>query len=120
MLARDTTPIAPLMGGDENSIIQVKTENRKEKGDSVTFALLARLASDGFSEGQVAIANAEAMTLYSQAAVINEIGTACALHPALFTQRLPFKLRERSKAFSGCGSLSATNARREARQPYEQ
>jgi Protein of unknown function (DUF4043) len=55
VLARDTTPIAPLMGEGENSIIQVKTENGKEKGDSVTFALLARLASDGFSEGQVAI-----------------------------------------------------------------
>ena len=35
--ARDTTPIAPLMGEDENSIIQVKTETRKEKGDSITF-----------------------------------------------------------------------------------
>ena len=35
MSARDTTPIAPLMGEDQNSIIQVKTETRKEKGDSV-------------------------------------------------------------------------------------
>ena len=38
MSARDTTPIAPLMGEDQNSIIQVKTETRKEKGDSVTFS----------------------------------------------------------------------------------
>ena len=66
------------MGEDENSIIQVKTETRKDKGDSVTFSLLARLQGDGFSEGQVAVGNAEAMTLYSQAAVINEIGTTCA------------------------------------------
>jgi hypothetical protein len=60
--ARDTTPIAPLMGEDENSSIQVKTETKKDKGDSVTFALLARLAADGFSEGQTAIGYAEAMT----------------------------------------------------------
>jgi Protein of unknown function (DUF4043) len=66
------------MGEDKNSIIQVKTETRKDKGDSVTFSLLARLAGAGFSEGQVAVGNAEAMTLHSQAAVINEIGTTCA------------------------------------------
>ena len=70
MSARDTTAIAPLMGEDENSIIQVKTETGKNKGDSVTFALLARLSSAGFTEGQTAIGNAEAMTLYSQSAVI--------------------------------------------------
>jgi Protein of unknown function (DUF4043) len=75
--ARDTTPIAPLLGESENSIVQVKTEARKHQGDRVTFALLARLAADGFSEGQTAIGNAEAMTLYSDAAVINEIGTTC-------------------------------------------
>ena len=34
VLARDTTPIAPLLGEDENSIVQVKTETKKEKGDS--------------------------------------------------------------------------------------
>jgi hypothetical protein len=75
--ARDTTPIAPLTGEDQNSIIQVKTETRKDKGDSVTFSLLARLSGAGYSEGQDAVGNAEAMTLYSQAAVINEIGHVC-------------------------------------------
>ena len=55
--ARDTTPIVPLMGEDENSIIQVKTETKRDKRDSVTFSLLARLAADGFSEGQTAIGN---------------------------------------------------------------
>lgn len=35
--ARDTTPLAPLMGEDENSIIHVKTETKKDKGDSITF-----------------------------------------------------------------------------------
>jgi len=101
--ARDTTPIAPLMGEDENSIIQVKTETRKDKGDSVTFALLARLASDGFSEGQVAIGNAEAMTLYSQAAVINEIGTTCAppSQDSIDHQRVPFNLRDEAKGLLG-------------------
>ena len=65
------------MGEDENSINQVKTETRKDKGDSVTFSLLARLQGEGFSEGETAVGNAEAMTLYSQSAVINEIGDTC-------------------------------------------
>ena len=87
MLVRDT--IAPLMGEDENSIIQVKTETKKEKGDSVTSN---RLASDRFPEGQVAIGNA--VTLYSQAAIINDVGTAFAppSQNSIDHQRIPFNL----------------------------
>jgi hypothetical protein len=82
-----------VMGEDENSIIQVKSETRKDKGDSVTFA---RLAADGFSEGQTAIGNAEAMTLSSQACLINEIGTTCA----------PPSQNSIDHQFSGFGSVS--------------
>jgi N4-gp56 family major capsid protein len=101
--ARDTTPIAPLMGEDENSIIQVKTETKKDKGDSVTFALLARLAGAGYSEGQVAVGNAEAMSLYSQAAVINEIGHVCSppSQNSIDHQRIPFNLRDEAKGLLG-------------------
>lgn len=101
--ARDTTPIAPLLGEDENSIIQVKTETRKDKGDSVTFALLARLAADGFTEGQTAVGNAEAMTLYSDSVVINEMGTTCAppSQDSIDHQRIPFNLRNEAKGLLG-------------------
>ena len=54
MSARDTTPIAPLMGEDENSIIEVKAETEKDKSDR-TAALLARLAGDGLIERVAAI-----------------------------------------------------------------
>lgn len=84
------------MGEDENSIIQVKTETRKDKGDSVTFALLARLQNDGFSEGQTAIGNAEAMTLYSDSVVINEIVTTCAppSQDSIDHQHIPLNVRD--------------------------
>jgi hypothetical protein len=98
MSASDTTPIAPLMGEDQNSsIIQVKTETRKDKGDSVTFSLLARLSGAGYSEGQDAVGNAEAMTLYAQAAVINEIGHVCSppSQNSIDHQRIPFHLRDK-------------------------
>ena len=81
--ARETTPIAPLMGDDENSIVQVKTETQKNQGDKVTFALLARLTSTGFSEGETAIGNSEAMTLFSDGVLINEIGKSDRSHVVL-------------------------------------
>ena len=127
--ARDTTAIAPLMGEDENSIVQVKTETRKDKGDNVTFALLARLAGDGFTEGQTAIGNAEAMTLYSDAVTINEIGTTCAppSQESIDHQRIPFNLRSEAKGLLGlwfgerwaswffnqvCGNTAETDSKR--------
>lgn len=101
--ARDTTPIAPLIGDDENSIIQLKSETGKEGGDSVTFALLARLSGDGFTEGQTAQGNAEAMSLYSQSAVINEIGHVCAppSKNSFDAQRIRFDLRKYAKGLPG-------------------
>ena len=101
--ARDTTPIAPLMGTDANSIIQVKTETQKDKGDNVTFSLLARLAGDGFSEGETAIGNAEAMSLYAQTVTINEIGSTCAppSQHSIDHQRIPFNLRAEAKELLG-------------------
>jgi Protein of unknown function (DUF4043) len=65
-----------------------REENRKK-----------RLAADGSSEGQAAIGNVEAMTLYSQAADINEIGTTCAppSQNSIDHQRIPFNLRDEAR-----------------------
>ena len=81
----------------------VWVQGEREGGDSVTCALLARFAADGFSEGQTAVGNAEAMTLYSQAAVINEIGTTCAptSQNSIDHQRIPFNLRDEAKGLLG-------------------
>ena len=47
---RDTLDIAPLMGDDANSIIQMKTETKKGAGDKVTFGLRTRLTGEGKTE----------------------------------------------------------------------
>jgi hypothetical protein len=54
-------------------------------------------------EGQTAIANAEAMTLYSQSAVLNEIGTTCAppAQNSIDHQRISFNLRDDAKGLLG-------------------
>jgi hypothetical protein len=103
MSARETTSIAPLMGEDENSIIQVKTETKKDKGDTITFSLLARLSGDGYTEGQTAVGNAEAMSLYAQSVVINEIGHVCAppSPDSIHHQRIRFNLRDEAKGLLG-------------------
>ncbi len=65
---------------DENSIIQVKTETKKEKSDTVTvtFALLARLAGAGFTRVvRQSAAPKRCPSTRAQSAVINEIGTTC-------------------------------------------
>ena len=46
------TPIAPLIGKSANSIIQMKEELNKDKGDKVTFGLRMQLNGAGVTEGE--------------------------------------------------------------------
>ncbi len=107
MSARDTTAITPLMGEDENSIIQDKSGGFTEGQTAIGNAEAMTLYS--FTEGQTAIGNAEAMTLFSQAALINETGTTCAppSQDSIDHQRIPFDLRDEAKGLLVCGSASA-------------
>lgn len=41
-----TSPFKPLMGTDENAVIQMKEDLTKKKGDSITIALVNRLTND--------------------------------------------------------------------------
>ncbi|MDO9381838.1 MAG: N4-gp56 family major capsid protein [Hyphomicrobiaceae bacterium] len=96
---RDTLEIEPLIGEDENSIIQEKTDTAKEGGDKITFSLRTRLAQKGITEGQKAIGNAEALTHYSDSVIINELGANVGVKSknTIDTQRVPFNLREQAK-----------------------
>lgn len=89
------------MGEDENSIIQFKTDTKKDKGDLVTFSLLARLQGDGFSEGEVG--NAEALTLFSETAFISEIGHVCSPpnQNSIDHKRISFNLHDEAKGLLG-------------------
>lgn len=66
--------IAALIGTDENSIIHMKTELSKEAGDLVKFNLMKKLTGDGFTEGEIAEGNGEALSLYTDSITINELG----------------------------------------------
>lgn len=96
---RDTLDLAPLMGDDDNSIIQIKTETRKGAGDKVTFGLRARLTGEGKTEGETAEGQGEALSIYSDAVTINELGHVVGVKSqhTIDAQRVPFDLRVQAK-----------------------
>lgn len=96
---RDTSDVAKLMGEDDNSIIQVKSDLGKGKGDKISFALRARLSGAGFTEGEKAEGNAEGLSFYNDSLFINELGhtVGCRSEDTIDAQRVPFNLREQGK-----------------------
>ncbi len=96
---REYLDIAPLMGDDENSIIQIKTETKKGAGDRVTFGLRARLTGEGKSENETAEGNGEALSIYSDSVIINELGHVVGVKSehTIDAQRVPFDLRAQAK-----------------------
>lgn len=96
---RENLDIAPLMGDDENSIIQIKTETKKGAGDKVTFGLRARMTGDGKTEGEAAEGQGESLSIYSDSVFINELGHVAAARSenTIDQQRVPFDLRSQCK-----------------------
>lgn len=94
------TAIAPLIGTSSNSIIQLKTETQKGKGDKVTFGLRRQLVGDGVSEAQILEGNEEALSTYSDAIYINELAHAVRVknEGTIDVQRVPFSLREEANS----------------------
>lgn len=96
---RESANISALMGEDDNSIIQIKTETRKGAGDKVTFALRAVLTGDGITENETAEGNGEALTTYSDSVTLNELGHVVGVKSehTIDAQRVPFNLRSNAK-----------------------
>ena len=120
------TPIAPLIGDDENSIIHRQTATSKGPGDQVTFAIVMQLTQVGFGENDLAEGNGEALTTYSDALVINELMGVVGVKSQITIdqQRVPFNLRATARRMLGdwyakrystsffnqvCGYTPATN-----------
>ena len=93
------TDIGPLIGRDANSIIHEKTETKKGSGDQITYGIRMQLQGAGFTENQVAEGNGEALSTYSDAIVINELGHVVGVKSknSIDQQRVPFDLRDEAK-----------------------
>lgn len=91
------TELSSVIGEDENSIIHMKNELSKGPGDQITFPLVKKLTQAGFTTREVAEGNGEALSLYSDAIKINELGFVVSIPNegrAIDTQRIPIKLRQ--------------------------
>lgn len=96
---RESLEIAPLIGDDDNAIIHQKVETEKGPGDAVTFNLRARPQEDGFTESETAEGNGEALSIFSDKLLINELGHVMAApsENTIDQQRVPFNLRAQCK-----------------------
>jgi len=65
-------PFKPYMGTDENSIIQIKEDLSKKKGDRLTFALVNKLDGAGVTGSSTLEGNEEAMDSRSFALSVNK------------------------------------------------
>jgi len=59
-----------------NSLIRVLDNLKKEKGDTINYQLRTKITGDGFTEGQAAVGNEQALTYYNDSIAINELRQA--------------------------------------------
>ncbi|AQX21029.1 major capsid protein, N4-gp56 family [Bartonella sp. CDC_skunk] len=91
------TSIAPLMGTDENSIIQVVDGLNKTAGDAVKTRLCAQLIGGDVTEGQALEGNTT--LLLNETVRLNELSHAVRFKnkEIIDQQHIPFNLREYAK-----------------------
>src|SRR3990167_5203075 len=97
--ALQATEIWPLVGEDEDSIITLKTEPKKEKGDRVTVGLITQLTGAGRTEGQALEGNEESLSTYSDSLLLNELNHAVRVkgENTIDNQRILFNTRQEAK-----------------------
>src|SRR5690349_20135669 len=71
--ALKNTTMAPLIGSDSNSAIQVVTEASKGPGDTVYLPLRVQLSGDGMQGDAVLEGNEEALSTYRDTVVIDQL-----------------------------------------------
>lgn len=96
---RDTLDIAPLMSKSDQAIIHIKEPTEKGAGDRVTFTLRTRLTQKGITSSGTAEGNAEALSTYTDAILIDELlcNVGSKSEFTIDAQRVPFNLRMECK-----------------------
>ena len=95
--ALQKTYIGQFIGQTADSIIQEKTEMKKDSGDRVTATLRMQLQGDGVTEGETQEGNEEALATYTDNLYINELSHAVRSRSKISRQRVPFSVREEAK-----------------------
>lgn len=86
------------MSEDENNIVQVQKDLTKEKGDQITFALVANFTGDGVTSGQTMEGNEEGMVSYDYSISLEQYRNATRTKGKLDVQRPMFSIPDASRA----------------------
>ena len=88
---------AKFTGTDQNSIIQIKTELKKDKGDKITIPLVMRLTGEGVTGDNQLEGNEEALQFYDCGVVVDQIRHAVRLEGQMEEQKTSLNLRAAAK-----------------------
>lgn len=91
--------VGKFIGTSSNSLIHMKTETSKSRGDQVTVGLRMQLSGNGVSGDSTLEGSEEALTTYSDAVVINQLRHAVRSDGRMSQQRVNFDIRE--EAYQG-------------------
>lgn len=86
-----------MTGTDENNIIQLKNELKKDQGDTVNFALTAKLSNAAITGDNELEGNEEAISSYAESVSINQARFGVRLQGRYDEQRTAYNMREDAK-----------------------
>lgn len=89
--------VGDFIGTGADSLIQERTETKKDAGDRVTVTLRMQLTGDGVTEGETLEGNEESLTTYTDNLFINELAHAVRSKSKISRQRVPWSVREEAK-----------------------
>lgn len=101
-LAREAlkqTYIQRFVGEDDSSLIQVRNDTKKDKGDRIRVTLRMQLTGDGIQGDNTLEGNEESLSTYTDDFLINQLRHAVRSAGKMSEQRVPFSVRE--EAMSG-------------------
>jgi len=84
-------------GSDTNSIIQIKSDTSKDAGDLITYGLRHQLSGAGIQGDGVLEGNEEALEVYTDTVLINQLRHAVRSSGKMSEQRVPFNVRAEAR-----------------------
>ncbi len=95
---REVTNAMQFMGSGQNNVVNVSDNLKKNKGDTETFGLVARLAGNGVTGDSELEGNEESMQSYSEQVVIDQIRNAVRLTGKLDAQKTVYDQTKAARA----------------------
>lgn len=91
------TQYGKLISEDGNNAIQMKDETSKGAGDKVTYGLRVQLSGTGIQGDGTLQGQEEALTVYNDAVLIDQLRHAVNCGGRVTQQRVPFEVREEAR-----------------------